>query len=81
MIFGGNYHSTHMFFKNHTRFFEGKGVLFLNPSPTRFVTHFLQMMRTLCSKNAQMVTVNLQNFIALKLRMEEGTVAMIKYDQ
>ena len=39
------------------------------------------MMRTFCLKNALRGTVNLQEFIALKLSKEEGTVAMIKYEK
>ena len=39
------------------------------------------MMRTLRLKNALRVTVNLQKFTALKLRKEEVTDVMIKYDQ
>ena len=39
------------------------------------------MMRTLRLKNALRVTVHFQEFIALKLRKEEGTVEMIKDDQ
>ena len=68
MLFGGNYHSPHVLFKNWTRFFEVKEVLLLNPSPTRFATHFLQMMRTPRLKNSLRVTVHLQDFISLKLR-------------
>ena len=56
-------------------------MLLLNPIPTRFATHFLQMIRTLRPKNSLRVTVHLQDFITLKLRKEEGTVAMIKGDQ
>ena len=68
MLFGGNYHSPHVLFNNQTRVFEGKEVLLLSPSPTRFETHFLQMMFTLRLKNALRGTVHLQEFIALKLR-------------
>ena len=39
------------------------------------------MMCTLRIKNALRGTVHLQDFIALKLRKEDGTVAMIKDDQ
>ena len=53
-------------------------MLLLNPSPTRVATHFLRMVRILLLKNALMGTVHLQEFIALKLRKEEGTVAMKK---
>ena len=49
-----------------------------NPSPTRFATRFLQMMRTLGLKYLLRRTVKLQDFIALKLMKEEVTVAMIK---
>ena len=56
-------------------------MLLLNPSPTRFTTHFLRMMRTLRIKNSLRGTLDLQEFIALKLRKEEGTVSMIKYNQ
>ena len=52
-------------------------MLILNPSPTRFATHFLQMMRTLRLKTPLRVTVHLQEFIVLNLRKEEETVAMI----
>ena len=81
MLFGGNYNYPHLFFNNQTRFFEVKEVLLLNPSPTRFVTHFLRMMRTLCLKNALSGTVHLQEFISLELRKDEGTVTTIKEDQ
>ena len=81
MLFGGNYHSPNEFFKNQTRVFEGKEVLLLNISPTRFATHFLHMMRTLRLKNALKGTVHLLEFIVLKLSKEEGTAAMIKGDQ
>ena len=50
----------------------------LSPSPTRFAAHFLRMILTLRLKNALRATLHLQDFIALKLRKEEGTVAMIK---
>ena len=56
-------------------------MLLLNPSPTRFATHFLLMMRTLCNNNAPRGTVHLQDFIELKLRKEEGIFAMIKDNQ
>ena len=56
-------------------------MLFFDPGPTRFVTHFLLMMHTFCLKNALRGTVNLQDFIVLKLSKEEGTVSMIKDDQ
>ena len=81
MLFCGNYHSTHALFNNQTRVFEGKEVLLLNPSTTRFATHFLLMMRTLYLKNALRGTVHFQKFISLKLRKEEGTLAMVKCDQ
>ena len=68
MLFGGNYYSPHEFFKNQTRVFEVKELLILNPIPTKFVTRFLWMMRTLRLKNALRGTVHLQEFIALKLR-------------
>ena len=68
MLFGGNYHSPHAFFNNQTRVFEGKEVLLLNQSPTRFSTHFLIMVHTLRLKNALRETVHLQEFIELKLR-------------
>ena len=77
MLFGGNYDSPHTSFKNQTRVFEGKEVLLLNLSPTRFATHFLRMMRTLCLKVAPRVTMHLQEFIALKLSKGEGNFAMI----
>ena len=67
MLFGGNYHSPNEFFKNQTRVFEGKEVIILNPSPTRFANNFLRMMRTLCLKDTLMGTVKLKVFIALKL--------------
>ena len=50
----------------------------MNPSPTRFATHFLRIMPTLRLKNSLRGTVHLQEFIALKLRKEEGNVAIIK---
>ena len=78
MLFGGRYNYPHVFFKNQTKVFEGKEVLILNPSTTRFVTNFLRMMRTIRLKNALRVIVNLQEFIAFKLRKEEVNVAMIK---
>ena len=56
-------------------------MLLLNPRPTRFVTPFLQMMRNLRLKYALRGSVNLQEFIALKLGKEEGTVVMIKDNQ
>ena len=77
MLFGANYHSPHTFFNNQTRVFEVKEVLILNPSPTRFVTHFLPIMRTLRLKYALRGTLHLEDFIELKLRKEEVTVAMI----
>ena len=55
-------------------------MLILNPSPTRFATHFIQMMRTICLKKALGGTVKFQEFIALKLIKEKVTVAMIKVD-
>ena len=81
MLFDGNYHSPHAFFNNQIRVFEGKEVLLLNPSLTRFATHFLLMMRTLLHKYLLRVTLQLQEFIVLKLRKEEGNVAMIKNNQ
>ena len=78
MLFGGNYNYLHAFFNNHTRIFEGNEVLLLSPSPTRFVTHFPLMMRTLRLKDALRGNVHLQEFITFKLRKEEVTVAMIK---
>ena len=59
-------------------FLNRKEVLILNPSPTRFATHFLRIMPTLRLKNSLRGTVHLQEFIALKLRKEEGNVAIIK---
>ena len=56
-------------------------MLILNPSPTRFATHFLRMMRTIRLKNSLRGTVHWQEFIVLKLIKEEGTVTMINYDQ
>ena len=56
-------------------------MLLLNLSLTRFATNFLRMMHTLRLKNALMGNVHLQDFIALNLRKEEGTVAIIKYYQ
>ena len=53
----------------------------LNPSPTRFATHFILMMCTLSLKYSLRGTVHLQEFIALKLRKEEVTVSMIKDNQ
>ena len=53
-------------------------MLILNPSLSRFSTHFLQMMHTLRLKNSLRGTMPLQNFIVLKLRKGERTVAMIK---
>ena len=79
--FDGNYNSKHAFFKNQIKVFEGKEVFLLNPSPTRFVTNFPQMMRTLCLKDALRGTVHLQEIIALKFRNEEGTVVIIKDDR
>ena len=61
-------------------FFYGKEVLLLNPSHTRFVTHVLRMIHTLCLKNSLRRNGQLKEFISLKLRKEEGTVAIIKYD-
>ena len=81
MIFGVNYHYPHAFFNNQTRVFEGKEVLLVNTSPTRFATNFLQMMCTLRLKNALRGAVHFQEFIALKLSKKEGTVAMIKDNQ
>ena len=81
MIFGGNYNSPLALFNNHTRVFEGREVLLLNPSPNSFATHFLLMMHTLRLKNAPRGTVHLQEFISLKLRKEEGNVTMIKENQ
>ena len=56
-------------------------MMLLNPSPTRFATHFLQIMRTLYLKYEIRGTVQLQEFIALKLRKEEGTFEIIKDNQ
>ena len=56
-------------------------MLILNPSTTRFATHFPRMMRTLRLKNSLRGTVHLQEFIALNLSNEEVTFAMIKDDQ
>ena len=53
----------------------------LNPSTTRFVTNFLRMMRTLCVKNSLRGTLQFQEFIVLRLRKEEITVAMIQDDK
>ena len=78
MLFGGNYHSTHDIFKNHTRVFEGKEFSLLNPSTTRFATDFLVMMRALCLKDALQGSGKLQEFIVLNLRKEELSAAMIK---
>ena len=79
MLFVENYHSPHVLFNNQIKVFKRKEVLLLNPSSTRFATHFLRMMRTLRLNNALRGTVHLQEFIDLKLSNEEGTVAMIKY--
>ena len=81
MLFVGNYHSPRALFNNHTNIFEGNEVLLLNPSPIRFETDFLRNMGTLCLKYSLRGTVHLQEFIDLKLSNEEGTVAMIKYNQ
>ena len=67
MLFGGNYHYPHALFNNKTRVFEGNEVLVLNPSPTRFATHFLRIMLTLLLKNVLRGTVHLQEFIVLRL--------------
>ena len=56
-------------------------MLILNTIPTRFVTHFLRMMRTLCLNNALRRTMKLQEFIELKLSKEEVTVAIIQDNQ
>ena len=56
-------------------------MLILNPSTTRFATHFPRMMRTLRLKNSLRGTVHLQEFIALNLSNEEVTFSMIKDDQ
>ena len=74
MLFGGKCHSPHAFFNNQTRVFDVKEVLLLNLITTRFATHFLLMMRNLRLKNALRGNVPLQEFIAFKLRKEEGTV-------
>ena len=81
MLFAGNYHSSHAFFNNQTRVFEGKEVMLLYPSSTSFATHFLLMMHTLFLKDSLRGGVYLQDFIALNSSNGEETVAMIKYDQ
>ena len=81
MLFRGNYHYQNDFFNHHTRFFEENEVLLLNPSPDRFATHFLQIMHTLRLKNSLRGTVQLQEFVALRLRKEEVTGSMIKEDK
>ena len=53
-------------------------MLLLNPSTTRFAAHLLRMMHTLRLKIILSGTVHSQQFIALKLSKDEGTVAMIK---
>ena len=78
MLLGGNHHSPFALFKNQIMFFEGKELLILNPSPTRFATHLIRIMLTLRHKNTLRGTMNLQEFIAFKLSKEEGTVTMIK---
>ena len=56
-------------------------MLILNSSPTRFANNFLRMICTLHLKTALRGTVHLQEFIALKLRKEEGTFSRIKFYQ
>ena len=81
MLFGRNHHYPHVFFNNHTRIIEEKEMLLLNSIHTRFATDLILIMHTLRLKNALRETVNLQEFILLKLVKEEGTFAMIKVDQ
>ena len=68
MLFSGYYHSPHDFFNKQTGVFEGKEVLLLYPSPTRFATHFIRMMCTLFLEYKLRGTVHLHEFITLKLR-------------
>ena len=56
-------------------------MLILNKSPTRFATHFLRMVRTLCQEYILKGTVHLQEFIVSNMRKEEGTVEIIKDSQ